>query len=160
MTEAARHQGRQDPMSFHPWQIAAGVLVGVVIGGVGAYQVGHDTIRQFIAKPVASFNQLIGGDARPALVPDPKEPQRAATEQATAKKLRDDQARQLRADQQKAGGSEALEAAARKERAWTKFYKKPPQCDGNPTDAAMTECANHYIRAKRQFEEAYAAGKL
>jgi hypothetical protein len=54
----------------------------------------------------------------------------------------------------------ALEAAARKERAWTQFYKQPPQCDGNPTDAAMTECANHYIRARRHFEEAYAAGKL
>lgn len=147
-------------MSFHPWQIAAGVLAGVVIGGVGVYQVGHDTMRHLIAEPAASFNQLIRGDARPALAPDPKEQQREATEQATAKKLRDDQARQLRADQKKAGGSEALEAAARKERAWTKFYKQPPQCDGNPTDAAMTECANHYIRAKRQFEEAYAAGKL
>jgi hypothetical protein len=54
----------------------------------------------------------------------------------------------------------ALEAAARKEPAWTQFYKQPPQCDGNPTDAAMTECANHYIRARRHFEEAYAAGKL
>ncbi len=147
-------------MSFHPWQIAAGVLAGVVIGGVGVYQVGHDTMRQLIAEPAASFNQLIRDDARPALAPGPKEQQREAIEQATAKKLRDDQARQLRADQKKAGGSEALEAAARKERAWTKFYKQPPQCDGNPTDAAMTECANHYIRAKRQFEEAYAAGKL
>ena len=118
-------------MSFHPWQIAAGVLAGVVIGGVGAYQVDHDTMRQFIAEPAASFNQLIRGDARPAHTPDPKEQQREATEQATAKKLRDDQARQLRADQQKAGGSEALEAAARKERAWTKSYKQ----DANATNA-------------------------
>jgi len=147
-------------MTIHPWQITAGVIVGVFIGGVAVYQIGHDPIQRIISDPVASFHQLTRGETRPAIPLSEKEQQRQVTEQAKVKTLRDEQARQLRADQQKAGGSEALEAAARKERAWTKFYKKPPQCDGNPTDAAMTECANHYIRAKRQFEEAYAAGKL
>ena len=147
-------------MSIHPWQIVAGVLAGVVIGGVGVYQVGHDTVRRFIAEPLASVNHLIGDEARSAQTPAPKATQHEAIEETTSKKLRDDQARQLRADQQKAGGSEAVEAAARKERAWTKFYKKPPQCDGNPNNETMTECANDYIRSKRHFEEAYAAGKL
>lgn len=147
-------------MTIHPWQIAAGVVLGVLVGGVAVYQVGHDPIQRIISDPVAAFHQLTRGETRPAIQLSEKEQQHQAAEQAKAKKLRDDQARQLRVDQQKAGGSEAQEAAARKERAWASFYKKPPQCDGNPTDAVMTECANHYIRAKRQFEAAYAAGKL
>jgi hypothetical protein len=146
-------------MTIHPWQITAGVVLGVLIGGVAVYRIGHDPIQRIIADPVASFHQLTRGDIRPALQLSEKEQQRQATDQAKAKTLRDEQARQLRADQDKAGGSEALEAAARKERAWAKFYKKPPQCDGNPNNETMTECANHYIRAKRRFEEAYAAGK-
>ena len=54
----------------------------------------------------------------------------------------------------------AIEEAARKERAWARFYKRPPHCDNNPNQGQMIECANQHIRAKRQFEEAYAAGKL
>jgi len=146
-------------MTLHPLQITAGVIVGVLVGGVAVYQVGHGPIDRIISDAVGSLRQLTHGDIAP---PPPRietGQQPRAADQAKAKALRDEQARQLRADQQKAGGSEALEAAARKERAWTKFYKKPPQCDGNPNTETMTECANDYIRAKRQFEQAYAAGK-
>ena len=80
-------------MSIHPWQIAAGVLVGVVIGGVGMHPLGHVTVRQFIAEPVASFKRLIRGDVQPVLTRGPREQQREATEHATAEKLRDDPAR-------------------------------------------------------------------
>ena len=51
------------------------------------------------------------------------------------------------------------QTAERKARDWARFYKKPPQCDDNPNRDVMIECANHYIRAKRQFDEAYGAGK-
>ena len=81
------------------------------------------------------------------------------TSRPRAKTLRDQQAQQLRADQQKAGGSEAAEAAARKERAWADYYKQPAKCDGQPNNETMTECANYYIRSKRQFEDAYGKGK-
>ena len=149
-------------MTTHPWQIAAGVAVGIVIGGVVVYQAGQDATQRTVSDAVESFNRMVHGDSQPG-PRDEKERQRQTTEQAAAKTLRDQQARQLRADQQKAsggGGSEAVEAAARKERAWAKYYKKPPQCDGNQSSDTMVECANHFIRAKRQFEEAYAAGKL
>ena len=53
----------------------------------------------------------------------------------------------------------ARQAAERKARDWARIYKKPPQCDDNPNRDVMIECANHYIRAKRQFEESYGAGK-
>ena len=59
-----------------------------------------------------------------------------------------------------AGGGGVRPCRRRKERAWNKYYKKPATCEGNLTNEAMTECANHYVRSKRQFEEAYAAGKL
>jgi hypothetical protein len=104
---------------------------------------------------------MIGREQQPAPL-DEKQRRRQATEQSAAKMLRDQQAQQLRADQQKAsggGGSEALDAVARKERAWTKFYKKSPKCDGSPNNETMVECANEFIRAKRQFEQAYSAGK-
>lgn len=149
-------------MSIHPWQIAAGVAVGIVAGAVLMDQVGREPAQRAFSEAVESFNRLVDGKGRP--VPrDEKERLRQAAEQAAAKTLGDQQARQLRADQQQApggGGSEALQAAARKERAWTKFYKKPEKCDGNPNDQTMTECANHYIRARREFEAAYAQGKL
>jgi len=44
----------------------------------------------------------------------------------------------------------------RKERAWTRYYRKPAICN----DAATVECANAFIRAKRTFEEKYPRGEL
>lgn len=150
-------------MSLRPLQIAAGAIIGALIGAAVVFQVGTGRIQGALSDAVAGFHALTRGDAAAAAPPsNSKALQRDAAEQAQAKHLRDEQARQLRADQQKASGgagNEALEAAARKERAWSQFYKEPAQCDGNPSNDVMTECANHYIRSKRQFEQAYAAGK-
>lgn len=149
-------------MSLRPLQMAVCALVGAVIGGATVYQIGPDPIQRALAAALSSFKQVTRSEAPVAPPPSEKERQRAVAEQAQASASRDEQARQLRADQQKASGgagSAALEAAAHKERAWTRFYKRPSQCEGNPTAEAMTECANHYIRSKRQFDEAYAAGK-
>jgi hypothetical protein len=54
----------------------------------------------------------------------------------------------------------AVEAARRKERAWQRFYQRPDFCADNPTAALMVQCANQYIRARKQFEERYGAGRL
>lgn len=54
----------------------------------------------------------------------------------------------------------AIEAARRKERAWQRFYQRPDFCADNPTAAQMVQCANHHIRARKEFEDRYAAGKL
>ena len=51
----------------------------------------------------------------------------------------------------------AAEAEAeRKEKAWARFYRRPPAC----TDAGSLECANSYIRARQTFEVKYARGEL
>ena len=148
-------------MGIHPWQIVAGAAVGIVVGAVAMALAGPDSAQQAIVQGVASFNRILHGGSPGPSRPDKASPRQAADE-AAASKLRDQQARQLRADQNAAtgAGSEAAEAAARKERAWAKFYKKPAQCEGNPNNDTMVECANHFIRAKRQFDEAYAAGRL
>ena len=54
----------------------------------------------------------------------------------------------------------SLDEAKRREAVWAKFYCKPQLCSGNPSTEALVECANEFIRAKRAFEAAYAAGKL
>jgi type IV secretory pathway VirB10-like protein len=53
----------------------------------------------------------------------------------------------------------AIETAKRKERAWQRFYQRPDFCADNPTAAQMVQCANHHIRARKEFEERFAAGK-
>jgi hypothetical protein len=50
------------------------------------------------------------------------------------------------------------EVAARKERAWARYYKRPPFCEGNPTADQLIECGNHFIRSKREFEERWRTG--
>jgi hypothetical protein len=52
------------------------------------------------------------------------------------------------------------EVAARKERAWARYYKRPPFCEGNPTADQLIECGNHFIRSKREFEERWRTGTL
>lgn len=54
----------------------------------------------------------------------------------------------------------AVDAARRKERAWQRFYQRPDFCADNPTAAQMVQCANHHIRARKEFEERYPAGRL
>lgn len=48
----------------------------------------------------------------------------------------------------------------RKERAWAAYYKRPSSCEGNPTTDQLIECANHFIRSKRAFDERWKAGTL
>jgi hypothetical protein len=54
----------------------------------------------------------------------------------------------------------AAEVARRKELAWSRFYKRPPTCEGNPTADQLIDCANHFIRAKREFDERWRTGTL
>jgi hypothetical protein len=54
----------------------------------------------------------------------------------------------------------AAEVARRKELAWSRFYKRPPTCEGNPTADQLIDCANHFIRSKREFDERWRTGTL
>jgi hypothetical protein len=50
--------------------------------------------------------------------------------------------------------------AQRKELAWARFYKRPVECEGNPSADQLIECANHFIRAKRDFDQRWRAGAI
>jgi hypothetical protein len=67
---------------------------------------------------------------------------------------------EMRQRAREAAQQAAADAARRKERAWERFYQRPAFCNDNPTGAQMVQCANQYIRARRDFEERYAAGRL
>jgi len=54
----------------------------------------------------------------------------------------------------------SAEELRRKERAWAAYYKRPSSCEGNPTTDQLIECANHFIRSKREFDERWKAGTL
>lgn len=80
-------------------------------------------------------------------------------------KYRTDEAARLKAlaplqTQAAAAEKAALASAERKARAWAKFYRKPAECEGPFNSVDTMECSNHFIRSKRAFEAAYAAGKL
>lgn len=54
----------------------------------------------------------------------------------------------------------SAEEQRRKERAWAAFYRRPASCEGNPTTDQLIDCANHFIRSKREFDERWKAGTL
>jgi hypothetical protein len=54
----------------------------------------------------------------------------------------------------------AAEVARRKELAWSRYYKRPATCEGNPSADQLIDCANHFIRAKREFDERWRTGTL
>lgn len=54
----------------------------------------------------------------------------------------------------------SVDEVRRKERAWARWYQRPPSCEGNPSTDQLIECANHFIRSKREFDERWRAGML
>jgi hypothetical protein len=53
--------------------------------------------------------------------------------------------------------SDPAAAARRKELAWSQWYEKPRECIEDRRGERLVECANHYIRARREFEATYGA---
>ena len=49
--------------------------------------------------------------------------------------------------------------AARKEAAWKDFFKRSPRCTIESNQTSV-ECVNEYVRAKRDFDQRWDAGRL
>jgi hypothetical protein len=92
-------------------------------------------------------------EQRPEQQPAAKEAMPAVPEQRESEQL----AAQRPASQ---ASAQVLDEKTREERAWAKFYKRSAYCDNDPSNEHAIQCANEFIRAQRQFREAYAAGKL
>jgi uncharacterized protein HemX len=73
-----------------------------------------------------------------------------AQEQARVEGIR---AEQLRAEEAQ---QNQISEAERRQRAWAAYYRKPSRCN----EVATLECANHYIRARRIFDDKFARGEL
>jgi type IV secretory pathway VirB10-like protein len=173
----------QDRRIQRRWQIATGIAVAIscafVIAAIWEYraQATREPSIQVIKQNVRSVSEPA---AKSADEVRRQELQRAALEQQ-ARKQRAEQERaekeavraanqkresEQRGSEQRAEQQRAPEAAmpledekTRKERAWAKFYKRPAHCDDPASDHAI-QCANDFIRAQRQFHEAYSTGKL
>lgn len=163
-------QGARAPASA--WKIAAGVAIGMVVGGGLVYLVDHGTALSGLSYAVRAFEHVVRV-ADPAAVPS-RAAASAAAPLAAGEATREPLPSTPRPNPpappvQRApagGGGEADSAAPaqresdeQKELAWARYYKKPAQCDVSPGRDTIVECANHYIRARREFEAAYAAGK-
>ena len=133
------------------WKIAAGVAIGIVVAAVVLYAIVNYRAQVAVEELTRSLQQVSRSVSESSERASRERQRQEADRAALEQDARQRQAEQLRV---------TAEAALRKERAWAKFYRKPPNCEGNPNNDQLVECANQFIRAKRQFEEAYAAGKL
>jgi len=159
------------------WKIAAGVGVGIVIGGLLMAAIDHRGAWQAAVQQAFS-TQAMRPVAKPLPTAAPQPPLRLPAEPTGAGVPAGRQESPAAAEPPRAAAANrsgepqeaerlaalaqqaALQAIERKERAWALFYKKPAACDEIPPKASMVECANHFIRAKREFEQLYEAGKL
>lgn len=159
--------------------IAAGVSIGVTcvlgIAAIAHYrtqaaseptmQVTNISVRRVNEASANSAEEIkrqeIQRAAREQLAREQRAEQQRAVKEAMRAALEQRESEQ-RAEQQRAteASMPVLDEKTRKERAWAKFYKRSAYCDNDPTNEHATQCANEFIRAQRQFREAYAAGKL
>ena len=165
---------RPDPTGV--WKVAAGVAAGIVIGGALVWAFGQrdpwsgarmPALVNEAMRPAAAPGSIARPPPMPTTTPSPTpsstpaQPPRpsAASEQAPAAVRSPAAAPQDGQAQAALALRTSQPAAERKERAWAQFYKRPAACDDSPPKASMVECANHFIRAKREFEQSYADGK-
>jgi hypothetical protein len=139
------------------WKIAGGVAIGVLVAAAVISAVERYRMQLAFDEATRFFQSMMSGTQKVSARAAEEMRQQEARRAAEAEQVRQDAAAQQRSTD--AARRAALEEAARKERAWAKFYKRPAMCDDNPNNQTMVECANAHIKAKRQFEEQYAAGK-
>jgi len=140
-----------------PVKIAIGVAGGILAAGAIVFF----ARLWFVNHVVGQMNETVMTINKQTQQHLERERQRAAAAQAAARQ-QDSDRRAMEAAVQRSRELEAKEAVARqtaKEEAWKRYYQRPETCD-RAEGQAFVECANQHIRAKRKFEELWAAGKL
>ena len=144
--------------SHHPLVLIAATLIGACVVWFGAY-----AYLEWRARVALEQVMRAGNEAMQRVQQQVQQQQRDATlrEQARREQLAQVEASSLRAarlrqEAEEATRKGALAESIRRERAWAKFYKKPAWC----SETVSMDCANGFIRAKREFEERYARGEL
>jgi hypothetical protein len=136
------------------FKIALGIALGGLILWMGAEYYMRYRLKQAATVLEGAANQIAAGI---------DEAQRRALEaQAARRRAQEEQARleQIRrsAAVQAAANREMVRqrAEAAKAAAWAAFYQPSPECLAQTS----VECGNAHIRARREFEQKYAAGEL
>jgi uncharacterized protein HemX len=143
------------------WRTAGAVALGILVAGAVAFGVRiwmvNLALKEVQQTITASSNQMIESAQRSA-----ERLRQEQEERQTRALMLEQQRKQEEAARQRAiyqAQQSVIDEQRVREDAWTRYYKKPAHCDqaeGN----AFVECSNHYIRAKRKFDELYASGKL
>jgi LPS O-antigen subunit length determinant protein (WzzB/FepE family) len=133
------------------WKIAIGVTLGILVAGVIGF-----LVRAWMAQ--AAIEQITKQADK--MMQQQQQAAQAARDRALAEKAEQERASAYAADARRRAQTAATDAAMRRERAWAKYYKRSPLCDNQPSNETMMKCANEHIRAKRQFDVDYEAGKL
>jgi type IV secretory pathway VirB10-like protein len=150
------------------WALTALIALGclaVALGWFGIEQILDARARSASMRAIDAASPPPATASAAAPTPAPAPPVAAAAPGAAPSAPSDAQAMatleaEMRQRAREAAQQAALDAVRRKERAWERWYQRPAFCNENPTSAQMVECANHHIRARKEFEERYAAGRL
>ena len=133
------------------WKIALGVTLGILVAGVIGFFVRAWMAQAAIEQITQQANKMLLQQQQAA---------QAARDRAIADKAEQERAAAYAAAARQRAQTAATDAAIRRERAWAKYYKRTALCDDQPSNETMMKCANEHIRAKRQFDLDYEAGKL
>ena len=133
------------------WKIALGVTLGILLAGAIGFFVRAWMAQAAIEQITQQANRMLIQQQQAA---------QAARDRAIAEKAEQERATAYAAAARQRSQAAATDAAIRRERAWAKYYKRPALCDDQPSNETMIKCANEHIRAKRQFDLDYEAGKL
>jgi hypothetical protein len=140
-----------------PLKIALGVAAGILVAGAIALV----ARLWFVDQALGRVNEAVMTINKQTQQQIERERERAAAVQAAARQ-QEAERRAIEAATQRAKELETKERLTRqiaKEEAWKRYYQRPDTCD-RAEGQAFVECANQHIRAKRKFEELWAAGKL
>ena len=133
------------------WKIAAGVALGILAAGV----IGFFVRASMAQAALEQFKQQTE-----KILMQQQQGTQAARDRALAERAEQERAAAYAAAARQRAQTAATDAAMRRERAWAKYYKRPALCDDQPSNETMMKCANDHIRAKRQFDLDYEAGRL
>lgn len=147
-----RRRSEMDPI-----KIALGVATGILIAALIAFI----ARMWFVNQAFSRINEAMLTINQQTHLQIERERQRAADAQAVARQQEAERRAKESARQQarEAATREAIARQTAKEEAWKRYYQRPETCD-QAEGQAFVDCANQHIRAKRRFEELWAAGKL
>lgn len=141
----------------HVWKIAVGVAAGILVASAIGFFVRVSMINHAVGEFTRATSNIVRDmNQQTAREQERQERAKAVAAQQESVRRADEAARQ-RAHEAAVQRAQELQFA--KDQAWNRYYRKPASCQ-NADGQAFVECANHHIRAKRQFEELWAAGKL